>query len=776
LAKDFQYNPNHVVSERTSVVTRLFQPLDVLNSPQEALLVDTIIAKNLQADRPSDVEQFSARLASFSAEQRDTQLQESILQLLTFSEMDRRYENIPAAYRKTFDWMFESSNFTEWLRGDNTVYWITGKPGSGKSTLMKFIYRDPRFEQAILSWAQQRPLAVAGSFLWTSGMPMQRSRSGLLQSILHQLIVALSPQVVPRIFPKRWKSSQAFGFSPESFDWAELEQALKLLVQDNSQLYLLVVDGLDEVEGDPTDLVQLIQDLSTFPNIKMCVASRPWIVFEEAFSHRPGVRLEDLTKADMLLYVTEKLQSNSMFSMLEQFDPVKANFFIQEVTDKASGVFLWVYIVVGSLLVGLSHGDSLEDLQARLDALPSDLEQLFLKIMNRLNPAYFQEACVYIQLMKSSIMPIRLLDFSLAREGVQKCFEADIKPFTKAELSYRAETTRRNLSSRLMGLLEVPTVRSEGAAAYVYYLHRTVRDFFQRDYAVETVKSGLPKGFQPELTFSAVYLWELKATELQCSDRNEISVEGFWDTFHLCVLYICKIPRSLEKQQIWLCHQLDTVSVSVWNSRVPDDHGKRAVDILKDRIPQSRLPHDRYFWGNTLIGHQRPDFKNVLDDAYNIQSFFDLAFHFNLYPYVRTALGKEIPLDHKIAGHLLLDIALRYSPLNIILFECLLEAGADINAVGFGDKTLWQRLLDPNLISFLDLDLVSLCLDHGADPHLKILDVLLSRHYADWSDDEVQNIVEKLEKRRRKPRKSESFKRLSFVKLSRRLLRPKSKN
>ncbi len=55
---------------------------------------------------------------------------------------------MPLAYQKTFQWIFRSTsestawdNFTSYLsRTDiNTPYFINGKAGSGKSTLMKFI-------------------------------------------------------------------------------------------------------------------------------------------------------------------------------------------------------------------------------------------------------------------------------------------------------------------------------------------------------------------------------------------------------------------------------------------------------------------------------------------------------------------------------------------------------------------------------------------------------------------------------------------------------------
>jgi hypothetical protein len=64
---------------------------------------------------------------------------------LRFPDMDNRYEAIPEAHAKTFRWIFEPpspgqdwADVSQWLQGKDTpIYWITGKPGAGKSTLMR---------------------------------------------------------------------------------------------------------------------------------------------------------------------------------------------------------------------------------------------------------------------------------------------------------------------------------------------------------------------------------------------------------------------------------------------------------------------------------------------------------------------------------------------------------------------------------------------------------------------------------------------------------------
>jgi len=77
--------------------------------------------------------------------------EQKILSRLHFVRLEDRYRLISPTYRNTLAWLFEdtglqgqhqvndSSTFVQWLHSDNKLYWISGRPGSGKSTLMKFL-------------------------------------------------------------------------------------------------------------------------------------------------------------------------------------------------------------------------------------------------------------------------------------------------------------------------------------------------------------------------------------------------------------------------------------------------------------------------------------------------------------------------------------------------------------------------------------------------------------------------------------------------------------
>ncbi len=74
----------------------------------------------------------------------DDRCQQRILDALWFRKMDGRKKEVSSPFADTFCWAFEScgkwSDLSTWLRSDSGIYWVSGKAGSGKSTLMKFLY------------------------------------------------------------------------------------------------------------------------------------------------------------------------------------------------------------------------------------------------------------------------------------------------------------------------------------------------------------------------------------------------------------------------------------------------------------------------------------------------------------------------------------------------------------------------------------------------------------------------------------------------------------
>ena len=261
----------------------------------------------------------------------------------------------------------------------------------------------------------------------------------------------------------------------------------------------LFIDGLDEFNGSHLKLIEFTRSLLS-PGVKICVSSRPWIVFEDAFKHEPNIMLQDLTFWDIYDFASSKLSSNPGFRALETVEPEYALGLIRNVTTKSSGVFLWVHLVINSLLEGLSGGERLSDLQRRLDFLPPDLEDLCWKILNQLEPNLYQHGLRLFLLVRSVLTPMTLLLlFADDEDAPNLAFSFPIGVLSQAQTTARAELMRRRLNKCTKGLLEAtsssalampdspkskfhiqnPKVLQEGSL--VGCLHRTVRDFTERD-------------------------------------------------------------------------------------------------------------------------------------------------------------------------------------------------------------------------------------------------------------------------------------------------------
>lgn len=168
----------------------------------------------------------------------------------------------------------------------------------------------------------------------------------------------------------------------------------------------LLIDGLDEYEGNWEEIAEFFMSVTRSGNIKVCVSSRPLQVFEDAFGHCSGMRLQDLTFDDIRLYVGDKLSTSPRFEKLRIQEPQRAPELVKEIVAKANGVFLWVRLVVQSLREGLENQDTIQDLQRRLKSLPADLEALYRTLCTRIDPFYAEQASRIFQLVRAARMAV----------------------------------------------------------------------------------------------------------------------------------------------------------------------------------------------------------------------------------------------------------------------------------------------------------------------------------------------------------------------------------
>ncbi|UKZ65081.1 uncharacterized protein TrAtP1_006283 [Trichoderma atroviride] len=399
-----------------------------------------------------------------------------VCQSLYFESISHRETSIPKRHKATFEWIFREpriledgralwSSFPPWLRGDSPdIYWITGKPGAGKSTLTKFISQDPRFKDLLQEWATGSQLLIVRFFSWTSGANrLQKSQEGLFKTLLFEAIQQ-RPQLVIDIFPARWFLLQSFNGNIKLPDLTrdDLKVGFRNLLSatgDKVKLTLLI-DGLDEFTEDQhedhRDLVRLLRDANAEPGVKICISSRPWNVFRDEYGNNPMLQLENLTREDIKSFVQEQLELSPGYYDFAATDPEAARKIITDIVDKSQGVFLWVSVVSGMLEAALQEGTNISDLQATINNLPKEVDNLFRYIWNRTSKRFRAEASTYFLLMNTC----RRLEtdlFALTLWFGDKELPVDFATvnLTSTFLTGVIKSLERKLMSRTGGLLEL---------------------------------------------------------------------------------------------------------------------------------------------------------------------------------------------------------------------------------------------------------------------------------------------------------------------------------
>jgi hypothetical protein len=225
-------------------------------------------------------------------------------------------------------------------------------------------------------------------------------------------------------------------------------------------------------------------------------------VFEENFTGCHRLQLQELTKPDIRAFIQDKMAENRHFQRLsgEELSSVKS--LQAEIVEASSGVFLWVYLVVRSLLEGLENHDSTWDLRARFKELPTDLENLYYHMGSRVPERYRPQASRLLQTVEEGTAEggqLSLLGQSFAAdEDTELLFRTKVGPLSDEEIFSRHEPITARLNSRCIGLIKIHhagtiyadkfnvarntdmypnRVETMLANPHAVFLHRTVYEF-----------------------------------------------------------------------------------------------------------------------------------------------------------------------------------------------------------------------------------------------------------------------------------------------------------
>lgn len=727
-----------------AVIPQLFGQLDRIKGQNDTIIDNQINGETIASRRHEELMgavkgamyqpgQPLPSTEKVSREVRET-AQKKILVSLWFSTMQDREDTIHEVYSKTYKWLFCDpvaeqkpwDNFRNFLSDDADIYWITGKAGSGKSTLTKFATHHRETSEALLRWAAGKPLNMACFYFYYKGTELEKSEAGVLRSLLHQILFKRR-ELIEFAFPERFGAfclSQNGGSSFEPTYW-ELKRALEALLKSRqNERFFFSVDGLDEYDASNHrmgELVDVFKALSNFPNVKFLLTSRPWVVFEERLAGYPRLRLHELTRPDIASFVDQRISEHQSSRTMTSDDASVISSLKGEIVENSAGIFLWVYLVVRSLLEGFNNGDSVDELRERILELPTDLEDLYLYMWIKILERYKPQVSRLLQMLSfgtSTGARISLLGLALVEElDEDVVFTLPVAPLDKEQAHRWMNSMEARIAGRCLGLIEVQRAKRVQA--------NKDRVLWSTDSYQNSTEDEL--GY-PFVTFIHRSVFEFVSSPeiyIKLREATGASPERSGDVFHaetaMLRMLVLRIKTFAEEPfekdaGVFLPSLKNLVYYALNTCRQAEEASGKAQSRLVAELDKTMTRYlyknainglDGYHWSNNLrlLGD-----RGTLGMELNQSSMLSLAVRFGLVHYVKENESVSKSVNSK-SGRPLLD--------------CALRPGCEVLGRG-RDKSLGVHR-SSEMVSFL--------LDKGARPSERFCGKSLMEHFA-WDLEE----------------------------------------
>lgn len=473
-------------------------------------------------------------------------------------------------------------------------------------------------------------------------------------------------------------------------------------------------------------MLNFLERLVQIEGVKICVASRPWNIFNDFFRQCPTIQLQDFTRPDIEKFVRHSLSQSIQVQSTYLHNSGEAENLIAAVVNKASGVFLWVRLVVEQLLRGFRDGETIRTLKRKVESMPADLDGFFQKIIDSIDPPYRREGSSFFQAALFAVQnnnvdwPRGLIDFTyLEAEDPEFTTRPDFD-FTELDLvdlealEYRMDVGKRRLNSRCMGLLEPiePTHFRDRLdqllQTKVVFLHRTLVEFLLNTDSQRALHRLTDGPFQVDRFFCNTLLAKIVAISLSLPKHNPLRA-----TQRECLIYYVE----------WNMHVLLRAFASIENVD---------PEVVYNFMNQLSPGADSIIYGQ--VSHPSDDLQSLFGScklSRTLQRFkgsrnllMKVAIDMGILPYVRQYLAKHQPdasqMFDLFEGAVLCN---PFQPRSLDILRCLIEAGADPNArkvnMSSTCEIFWGQLSRTNRseLSPIEVDVLELLIQYGGRMH-----------------------------------------------------------
>lgn len=430
--------------------------------------------------------------------------------LMSLSTVDgsQRFQNVEPPFANTYVWLFnEEHGFSRWLRGEigHPVFWVQGKPASGKSTAMKYSAQSSA-TMAHLQRYRGGNWTIVTFFFHDRGSLAQKSIDNMAREVLFQILSQVRPvfEDIYEFLLERLPGLETEVLGPTVWTPQLIQgtvEAIGLRLKQGFNLNLCIfIDALDEHGGDHKGLLRFVTSLrrlDSHPSIRLriCLASRPENLFKQEFWDCPTLVIHHHTVNDIRAYTEGRISTAATRVRLSTSGNATLRQLSTKVIALAQGVFLWVKLVVDELVEGLQEGDGWEELAEILDTAPSELNDLYGRALNRSRRTSTraltktrEEGYYMFRIAAAWRQPFTI--YSLLNASMflsrRKPLSIDFRTMTIGQLD-------RRIYNRSAGLLEgVDPDHSLFTGRTVRFIHQTTKDYITSGNGHNVISAWVP--------------------------------------------------------------------------------------------------------------------------------------------------------------------------------------------------------------------------------------------------------------------------------------------
>ncbi|GKT52382.1 vegetative incompatibility protein HET-E-1 [Colletotrichum spaethianum] len=277
--------------------------------------------------------------------------------------------------RDSYRWILDHDDFRRWRDDDDQsrLLWIKGDPGKGKTMLLCGI-----IDELEKTPADTRTLCY---FFCQATDSRLNNATAVLRSLIYQLLDQ-NPSIIGRARKKYDHAGKKLFQDVNSWD-ALSKMLFSILEESSLQNTYLVIDALDECETDLSQLLRLINQVSSLSHAKLIVSSRNRHDIEDKLrptETQTRLVLELKENAQHVSWAVDTYISQCISELMQlQGDKTLQDQLRQKMQVKAEGTFLWVALVVQELREAEAW-----DVLEIIDDIPAGLNELYKRMMRQI--------------------------------------------------------------------------------------------------------------------------------------------------------------------------------------------------------------------------------------------------------------------------------------------------------------------------------------------------------------------------------------------------------